>query len=65
MIHFYAPWKRQKTFGFQTFSRGIEMENWAKMGLSPVSPKYFSLQQNILVPTFSAYVALLIRFVKF
>ena len=65
MIHFYAPWKRQQTFGFQMFSRGIEMENWAKMGLSLVSSKYFSLQQIILVPTFSAYVALLIRFVKF
>ena len=22
--HFYTPWKRQKTFGFLTFSRGIE-----------------------------------------
>ena len=23
--HFYTSWKRQKTFGFLTFSRGIEM----------------------------------------
>ena len=23
--HFYTPWKRQKTFGFLTFSGGIEM----------------------------------------
>ena len=23
--HFCTPWKRQKTFGFLTFSRGIEM----------------------------------------
>ena len=22
--HFYTPWKRQKTFGFLTFSGGIE-----------------------------------------
>ena len=38
MFHFYTPWKRQKTKGFQktksfmTFSGGIEMEPWAKMG---------------------------------
>ena len=24
MSHFYTPWKRQKTFGFLTFSGGIE-----------------------------------------
>ena len=30
--HFYTPWKCQKTFGFLTFSRGIEMWNWTKMG---------------------------------
>ena len=23
--HFYSPWKRQKTFGFLTFSGAIEM----------------------------------------
>ena len=34
MFHFYTTWKRQKTFGFLTFSRGIEMEHWAKMGWS-------------------------------
>ena len=27
--HFYTPWKRQKTFGFLTFSGGIEM--WPKV----------------------------------
>ena len=26
MFHFYTPWKCHKTFGFLTFSRGIEME---------------------------------------
>ena len=26
MFYFYTPWKRQKTFGFQTFSEGIEMK---------------------------------------
>ena len=31
MFHFYTTWKRKKTFGFLTFSRGIEMEHWAKM----------------------------------
>ena len=29
--HFYTPWKRQKTFGFLTFSEGIEMWQWTKM----------------------------------
>ena len=29
MFHFYTPWKRQ---GFMTFSGGIDMEGWAKMG---------------------------------
>ena len=33
MLHFYAPWKCQKTFGFLTFSEGIVMEHWTnKMG---------------------------------
>ena len=30
--HFYTPWKHQKTFGFLTFSGGIEMWHWTKMG---------------------------------
>ena len=30
--HFYTLWKRQKTFGFLTFSGGIEMWHWTKMG---------------------------------
>ena len=30
--HFYTPWKRQKNFGFLTFSGGIEMWHWTKMG---------------------------------
>ena len=30
--HFYTPWKRQKAFGFLTFSGGIEMWHWTKMG---------------------------------
>ena len=32
MSHFYTPSKRQKTFGFLTFSRDIGMEHWTKMG---------------------------------
>ena len=31
MSHFYTPWKRQKTYGFLTFSGGIEMWHWTKM----------------------------------
>ena len=30
MSHFYTPWKRQKTHGFLTFSRGIEIDIWLK-----------------------------------
>ena len=30
--HFYIPWKRQETKGFLTFSGGIEMWHWTKMG---------------------------------
>ena len=32
MSHFYNPWKRQKTYGFLTFSGGIEIWHWTKMG---------------------------------
>ena len=30
MFHFYTPWKRRKSKGFLTFSRGIEMEHSLK-----------------------------------
>ena len=30
--HFYTPWTRQKSKGFLTFSGGIEMWHWTKMG---------------------------------
>ena len=30
--HFYTPWKCQKTYGFLTFSRGIKMWHWTKVG---------------------------------
>ena len=29
---FLYPWKKQKTFGFRTFSGGIEMEHWPDTG---------------------------------
>ena len=32
VFQFYTRWKSQKTKGFLTFSGGIEMEHWAKMG---------------------------------
>ena len=32
MVHFYTPWKRQKTKDFLMFSGGIEMEHRASMG---------------------------------
>ena len=33
MLNFCTPRERQKTFGFLTFSGGIEMEHWREMGL--------------------------------
>ena len=32
MSHFCTPWKRQKSLGFLTFSGGIAMCHWTKMG---------------------------------
>ena len=32
--HFYTRSKRQKTKGFMTFSGGIEMWHWTKMGIA-------------------------------
>ena len=35
MLHFYTPWKHQKTFGFLKFSGeggGLEKEPWANIG---------------------------------
>ena len=29
---FYTPWNCQKSYGFLTFSGGIEMWHWTKMG---------------------------------
>ena len=31
LFQFYTPQKRQKTFGFLTFSGGIKMEDWVKI----------------------------------
>ena len=35
MFHFYILCKCQKTFGFLTFSWGIEMGHWTKMSQKP------------------------------
>ena len=34
MLHFYTLWKRQKTSGFLTISRGIEVKDRYKMDLN-------------------------------
>ena len=31
MFPFYTPWKRQKTFGFLVFSRGMKWKHWLEM----------------------------------
>ena len=33
IFHVHSLWKRQKTKSFQTFSIGVEMENWVKVDL--------------------------------
>ena len=33
-IHFYTPWKRQKTFSFQAFSRVIYIKILCEMGFN-------------------------------
>ena len=32
IVNPFYPWKSQKTRGFLTFSRGIEMKHWVKIG---------------------------------
>ena len=32
MLHFYIPWKHQKTKSLLIFSGGIEVKHWLKMG---------------------------------
>ena len=32
VVHFYNPWKRQKTKGFLTVPGDIEMERFSKLG---------------------------------
>ena len=53
MSHFYTPWKRQKTYGFRTFSGGIEMWRWTKNGLNICGPNnpsfYWLLPANLLL----------------
>ena len=41
--HFYTPWKRQETFGFLTFSGGMEMWHWTK--IKWVNP-FYVMSQN-------------------
>ena len=38
---FYTPWKSQKTFGFLTFPRGIEIWHWTKMGCNVLAIEWF------------------------
>ena len=44
MFYFYAPWKHEETFGFLTFSGGIEMKHWVKMG-----QKKRKISKNVLI----------------
>ena len=46
--HFYTPWKRQKTYGFLTFSGGIEM--WLYFQLTLINDQQFF--QELVHPVF-------------
>ena len=47
MLHFYILWKRQKTFGFLTFSGGIEMEHWREIDYgNSIKVSFFQVLQN-------------------
>ena len=39
ILHFYNPWKLQKTKDFLAFSGGIEIKGWAKIVLSRCQSK--------------------------
>ena len=41
MLPFYTTWKRQKIIVFLSFSGGIEMDHWAKMGKCKATPVWF------------------------
>ena len=49
--HFYSLWKRQKTFGFLTFSGAIEMWHWTKKGLIFKSTKSQLLEPRRAIVT--------------
>ena len=40
MLNFYTSWKRQKTFGSLTCSRGIKSEYWCETDLKKHFPRY-------------------------
>ena len=46
MFHFYIPWRRQTTKSFLTYSRGTEVEHWAKMGYFSSSIVFYCGQPN-------------------
>ena len=50
MLYFCTPVKMSETFGFLTFSRGIEIEHWANMGSYQLVQKQLSkyFLENIL-----------------
>ena len=48
MLHFYTPWKRQKSKGFKTFSRGLEIGHWCKKGQKVLCNYYVNNSCNFL-----------------
>ena len=63
--HFYTPWKRQKTFGFLTFSGGMEMWHWTKNGLAKViNPLTYSIYSLFLLKYYQLHPTLLLLCLK-
>ena len=48
MLHFYTPWKRQKSKGFKTFSRGLEIGHWCKKGQKVLCNYYVNISCDFL-----------------
>ena len=57
MIHFYTPWKRYKTKGFLTFSRGLEIEQWTKIAYL-IQIKYILYYVKLMLYFFRCRISL-------
>ena len=62
MSHFYTPCKRQKSKGFLTFSRGIEIRHFREKGLLSLVSLISILTWNYVLKTNLTYFIALVSF---